>query len=65
MYEHFNELIGGKKDYESIVSELSKAGYFPASAIQDYVKRHTVQHYKDADYEAKACQMLDNWVGLG
>lgn len=66
MYEHFSEhLTGNKKDFENAVNELCKVGYFPALVLQDYLKKHTVQHYKDPDYEAKAQAMLDEWVGLG
>lgn len=48
MYEHFSEhLIGNKKDFENAVNELCKVGYFPACILQDYLKEHPAQHYKD------------------
>lgn len=66
MYDHFSEhLTGNKKDFEIAVIELCKVGYFPGAVLQDYLKKHTAQHYKDPDYEAKAQAMLNEWVGLG
>jgi hypothetical protein len=48
MYEHINENISaGNRDFEAAVVELAAAGYFPANAPTEYLKKHRRQHYDD------------------
>lgn len=52
VYESFSEKIpNGNRDYENAVIELAAAGYFPAHAPQDYLRKHRRESYDDPAYE--------------